>query len=94
MSGYSYDYNNSATACTSCAYGSLGNYNSNYSMGVPPMGKPSAGAYVVPTYSPPSYDTLIAKVPSPSGYFNITTAYGQGAGNCQQTYTTSLCGSG
>ena len=85
------EYNNTATSA-SCDYANLGNYSADYSLGVAPQGKVISGAYIVPTWSPISYDSLTAKVPSSSGYNNIESAYGSNAANCQTTYTTSLCG--
>jgi hypothetical protein len=88
----SHEYNNKTAGGSACTYSNLASYNANYAMGVPPMGKPMSGKYVVPTYSPISYDALTGKGPSScSGYFTIEGAYGKGAGSCQQTYTTSLC---
>lgn len=74
-----------------CSYSSLGNYNAGYSMDVPPQGKVTSGVYIVPTWSPISYDSLSSKVPSCSGYYSIDNAYGKDAANCQTTYRTSLC---
>lgn len=89
MSG---EYNNSMTS-SGCSYASLASYNRGYSMGVAPKGKQISGSYVVPTWSPISVDSLTGRNgPSPSGYGNITSAYGKGAGQCQTTYSTSLCG--
>ena len=94
MSHITGDYNNNASSGGSCSYGSLGAYNDNYNMmGGPAFaGRVTSGQYVVPTWSPISYDSLTAKVPSCSGYSSIVDAYGESAGNCQTTYRTSLCG--
>jgi hypothetical protein len=93
MSTVSGDYTNHASSSASCAYAALGQYNADYSMNGPAFqGKVTSGAYVVPTYSAISYDSLTSKVPSCSGYSDIMTAYGADAGNCQTTYRTSLCG--
>ena len=93
MSVPSGDFNNYAAGGSSCSYASLGAYNSEYSLGVAPQGKVITGQYIVPTWSPISYDSLTARVPSCSGYADITNAYGKDAGSCQTTYRTSLCGS-
>lgn len=93
MSVPSGDYNNYASQDAPCHYGNLGAYNSGYSLGVPPQGKVTSGAYIVPTWSPISYNSLSSKIPSCSGYADITNAYGDDAANCQTTYRTSLCGS-
>lgn len=92
MSVPSGDYNNSMSGGPSCSYANLGGYNDGYSMNVAPMGKVTAGAYIVPTWSPISYESLTNKVPSRSGYSDIGQAYGENAGSCQSTYRSSLCG--
>ena len=84
------EYNNSSTS-EPHSYAVLGAYNSQYSMSLKPQGKVTAGAYIVPTWSPISYDSLTSPVPSATGYSNIQTAYGKDAGRCQTTYRTSLC---
>jgi len=86
--------NTTSSMAPSCAYADLGNYSADYSMDVPPQGKVSSGAYIVPTWSPISYDSLTSKVPSCSGYGSIQSAYGSDASRCQTTYRTSLCGGG
>lgn len=88
------DYNNYAAGGASCSYASLGEYNGGYSMQVPPQGKITSGAYIVPTWSPISYSTFDPKEgrQSCSGYSNIQSAYGSDAARCQTTYRTSLCG--
>lgn len=94
MSTVSNDYVNHASSSAACAYADLGTYNSNYSsVGVPFQGKVTSGAYIVPTWSPITYDSLTARVPSCSGYSDIMTAYGADAGSCNTTYRTSVCGS-
>lgn len=93
MSHITADYNNYASSSGSCAYAALGSYNAEYSMNGPNFqGKTTSGAYVVPTWSPISYDSLTATVPSCSGYSNIMSAYGDTAASCNTTYRTSLCG--
>ncbi len=93
MSHITADYNNYASSSGSCAYAALGAYNAEYSMMGPAFqGRVTSGAYVVPTYSPISYDSLTATVPSCSGYSNIMSAYGDSAASCNTTYRTSLCG--
>jgi len=86
------EYNNMTAGGSPCNYSSLGSYNDPYSMGVKPQGRvPTAGAYIVPQWDAISYDSLIAKVPSCSGYSNIDSAYGKNAGNCNTQYSTMLC---
>lgn len=86
------EYNNWMSNGAACSYASLGGYNDGYSMNVAPQGKVTSGAYIVPTWSPISYDSLSSKVPSCSGYAPIDAAYGADAARCQTTYRTSLCG--
>lgn len=92
MSYNSGDYNNFSAGGASCSYANLGSYNDGYSMNIAPQGKVTSGAYIVPTWSPISYDSLTSSVPSCSGYANIESAYGADAASCQTTYRTSLCG--
>lgn len=94
MSTVSSDYVNYAAGSSACSYAPLGKYTGDYSMGVPFQGKLSNGNYIVPTWSAIGYDDLTNKVPNCSGYFDVNSAYGSGAGNCQTTYRTSLCGGG
>lgn len=75
-----------------CNYANLGAYTSEYSMQVPPQGKVSSGAYIVPQWNPITYNSLTSPGNSCSGYPNINNAYGKDAGRCQTTYRTSLCG--
>ena len=86
------DYNNNLSSSGSCHYGQLGDYTAGYSMNIPPQGKVTSGKYIVPVFSPISYDSLTAKIPSCSGYPSIVDAYGADAAKCQTTYRTSLCG--
>ena len=81
---------------SSCSYVSLSNYNSS-SPGT--LGSPEAnrntvtGSYVVPNYSAIGYGALThdASTPSCSGYFSVTSAYGEGANNCQTQYSNVPC---
>ncbi len=86
----SFDYNNSTSGSRNM-YASLNNYSSNYSMDIPPQGKVISGQYIVPTYDAIGYESLTARVPNPSGYSDINTAYGKDAATCQTNYRTSLC---
>lgn len=94
MSVPSGDHNNYSSAGASCAYAALSQYTNDYSLGVPFQGKLTNGAYLVPTWGAIGYDSLTSKIPSCSGYSDITGAYGADAGNCQTTYRTSLCSGG
>jgi len=94
MSTVSSDYNNYSAGSSACSYAPLGQYTGDYSMGVPFQGKVSSGLYIVPTWGAIGYDALTNKVPNCSGYYDVNSAYGADAGNCQTTYRTSLCGGG
>ena len=85
------DYNNSSGGAA-CSYASQGNYTADYSMSVPFQGKLSKGMYITPSWGSIGHDDLTNKVPTCSGYFDVNSAYGSNAGNCQTTYRTSLCG--
>jgi hypothetical protein len=89
------EYNNSQTG-NACSYSNLQNYNnSRGSWGQPAM-TPStvSNSYVVPVFGAPGYDTLARKsnTPSCSGYYTIDDAYGSSTGDCNQQYTTRMCG--
>lgn len=89
------EYTNYAAGSSACSYAPLGQYNATYSMNnVPFQGTVTSGSYVVPSWSPIGYDALVNQAPSCSGYFDVQSAYGVDAGNCQTNYTTSACGSG
>jgi hypothetical protein len=94
MSTVSSDYVNYSAGSSACNYAPLGQYTADYSMGVPFQGKVTNGLYVVPTWGAIGYDALTNNVPNCSGYFDVNSAYGANAGNCQTTYRTSLCGGG
>ena len=77
----------------SCAYAKLATYNKGGGLG-PKMVSATAtsGQYIVPAYSASGYNTLTSKVPSCSGYRDISNAYGSGSGGaCNQKYVTRLC---
>jgi len=89
------EYSNNASSSSACSYAPLGNYNGGYSMnGVPFQGRVSAGAYIVPNYGSVSYDMLTNQTPNCSGYFDVQSAYGADAGNCQTDYSSSACAAG
>lgn len=85
------EYNNSANGA-SCNYANLGAYNQGYSMQIAPVGRTTQGSYIVPQWNAISYDSLTGDIPTCSGFATIESAYGTGAGNCQTTYRTTLCG--
>ena len=94
MSTVSSDYVNYSAGSSACSYAPLGNYTGDYSLGVPFQGKISNSKYIVPSWNAIGYNDLTNKVPNCSGYFDVNSAYGANAGNCQTTYRTSLCGGG
>ena len=76
-----------------CGYNTLGCYlGSNNAM---PTMRPGSTT-VVPTYGGPiGYNSLTnGKTPGCMPYFNMASAYGSGAGSCNTSYTTRLCGGG
>ncbi len=93
MSTVSSDYVNQSGSA-GCNYTKLQSYNTPYQMGVPFQGKVVTGRMIVPTWNAVGYDSLTSQVSNCSGYNDISSAYGADAGNCQTTYTTSLCGNG
>lgn len=93
MSFVTSDYFKPASGAPSCSYANLGGYNDGYSMSIAPQGKVTSGMFLVPSFSPITYDSLTAKAPNCTGYFDINQAYGKDAASCQTTYRTSLCGS-
>ena len=79
----------------SCSYTNLANYNAS-SPGT--LGQPSVppttvtGYQIIPQYSTIGYDALTHNAaPSCSGYFNVTSAYGDNAGNCNTQYYNRPC---
>jgi len=90
------EYNNSAVSSGGCNYASLARYNANKGVsGIPVPRTNVSGVYLVPTYGAPGYNTLTHNsAPSCSGFFNINTAYGQNANNCNTQYVKSMCNSG
>ena len=87
------EYNNSQTG-NACSYSNLQNYNNSRGSWGQPALTPStvSGAYVVPVFGGPGYDTLTNKSPSCSGYYTIDSAYGASTGDCNQQYTMRMCG--
>ena len=89
------EFTNPSSKGASCSYAALGNYNADYSMNVPAQGRVVTGRYIVPQWSPISYDSLQnlnGGVQSCSGYSGILSAYGSSSENCNTQYKTSLCG--
>ena len=89
------EYNNTSVGASACAYATLSHYN-NGSQGlanIPQIRGQVNGMYVVPAYGTAGYASLTHgdTAPSCSGFFNITSAYGQGANNCNTQYVKKLC---
>jgi len=91
MSFSSTEYTKPTSSSQTSDYNTLCNYYAHGTMAPAGKGKVVTGHYVVPKYNAPGYDALTG-MGSPGGYANINTAYGKGAGKCNQAYVTSLCG--
>jgi hypothetical protein len=91
----SLEYNNTSSV-GACNYKNLGNYSGRNSTMAALPSSMNQNAFVVPGYGGISYETLNhgRTVPSCSGYFNIQSAYGAGAGNCSTEYKKKLCNGG
>lgn len=88
------EYTNAGRA-SACSYNKLGNYLGPNSMVAPPRAGQTSGTYLTPNYAPIGYDALThGRSGSCMSYFNINDAYGSGAGSCNPSYTTRLCGGG
>ncbi len=75
---------------SSCAFKSLGGYNSG-SSGAASFGAPvpSSAVQIVPVFGSAGYDALTKPGPSHNGYASINGAYG----DCSsQKYVTRMCG--
>ena len=87
-----HEYTKPTAGGAACTYASLCDYNQGGAMAPVPHGA-ATGKYIVPQYKAIGYDALShGGMGSCAGYFNINSAYGQGAGKCNQAYVTSLCG--
>ncbi len=77
------------------SYALLNNYNSSVpGMMRMPYVNPQVtiGSYIVPNYGSPGYNTLMHGLSrSGSGYFDITSAYGAGAQNCNTQFLQRAC---
>lgn len=80
-----------------CCYASLAGYNgaarNPRNMGMPYVPPTTvAGSYVVPAFGTIGYNALThGDTPSCAGYFDITSAYGKGAENCNTQYMQRMC---
>ena len=86
--------NNNCSGVPPCNYSTLGTYVKRTHSIRAPLPAGTQTGYIVPNYKPLGYNALShgQSVPSCSGYFNIYSAYGQGSGSCNTTYSTRLCG--
>lgn len=92
MAQYKSEYTNSAVGSPGCAYQTNRCSNGNSTM--PPL-RPgtTSGVFLTPDYAGIGYNALTHGVAGGcQQYFNIQDAYGAGAGNCNTTYTSRLCG--
>jgi hypothetical protein len=91
------EYNNQ-TVGASCSYATLSRYNSNGQLAVPVPERTRgvSGAYVVPSFGlGHGYNSLThgRKTGTCNGFFNITSAYGKNANNCNTQFVRTLCNS-
>lgn len=87
-----HESSNTTVTGASCNYTTLSQYNVGTMAMQRPGDKVTTGKYIVPQFSPPTYDTLMHGAnPSCSGYFNINSAYKSKGGSCNQQYVTKLC---
>jgi hypothetical protein len=79
----------------SCSYTNLANYNTSSKghMGHPQVSPTTVvGTYIVPEYGAIGYNALThGDAPTCGGYFDITSAYGKTANNCNTKYMNRLC---
>jgi hypothetical protein len=85
---------------SACSYATLKNYNSPAcgTLASAKSAEATSGYYVVPSYSAPGYQALThggkdsnTNCQGANGFFNITKAYGEKAGACNQQYHKSVC---
>ena len=76
-----------------CDYKTLNELGQKSTGSVPIQRTTVTGHYIVPDYKAPSYNTLMHGVRNPScaGFFNIMSAYGKNAANCNQQYSLTKC---
>jgi hypothetical protein len=92
------EYSGQLVGSSPCSYASLANYNYNAptqdTLRNPPVPPTLVqGQYIVPTFGGiPGYNTLVKGGNSCSGYADINSAYGAGAGSCSPSYVSKLCG--
>ncbi len=90
-----HEYSQTSPAGPVLSYSHLEKYNAptnalgnNGSTGSPFVGpnNSTSMSYVVPEFRAITYDALTHGLAPTTGYFNITSAYGAGAGNCNTQY--------
>lgn len=89
------EYSNPSVNNSSFMYNTLGCYQGANSTMTPLKAGATSGVFLTPNWGAPGYDALTHGVPGGfQQYFSITDAYGKGAGSCNNSYTTRLCGTG
>jgi hypothetical protein len=95
MAQYGSEYSGGMVKGAGCDYNNLGNYLGSNNMMAPAVSGQTKGVYIVPTYGAIGYDALTHGSNGNCGsHFTISDAYGAGAGLCNTSYTTRLCGGG
>ena len=76
-----------------CDYSTLSEMNRQNKGSIPVPRTTVNGVQIVPDYKAPTYNTLTHGVRNPecSGFFNIMSAYGRKAANCNQQYSARKC---
>lgn len=93
MAQYGSEYSGAMVKGAGCDYNHLGNYLGSNNMMAPATAGQISGVYIVPQYGAIGYDALTHGDSNNCGsHFTITDAYGAGAGMCNTSYTTRLCG--
>lgn len=85
-------HEDSVSRSAPCSYTSLSTYNApGTALQVPIPRGTTSGAYIVPVFSGPSYDTLVHEGPGCAGYPTINKAYRTTDGSCNQQYVQKVC---
>lgn len=93
MAQYNSEYSKPMVKGSACNYNQLGNYLGANNMMAPAVAGQISGVYLTPNYAPIGYDALThGSSGNCSSHFSITDAYGSGAGLCNTSYATRLCG--
>jgi len=95
MAQYKSEYSGPMVGRAACNYNTLSCYQGSNSTMPPLRAGTTSGVYLTPNYRAIGYNALThGKPPGCQSHFSITNAYGAGAGSCNTTYTTRLCGGG